>query len=127
MILVTPVKNLSYFWRPIPNQAECVINATIPPGPPNQISLNTISVKSNETSSFNASWSPPSPPFGAITTYEIVVGRNPIEENGINTSNFYTVLVSVGDMTINVRVCMNDNVYLSAYAGELYRRNSILE
>lgn len=91
---VTPIRNLSYYWRPIPQVAVCSIKATVPPSPPNRIEENSISVKSTEMGSFNASWTPPSLPHGTITMYEVAVGEIPVEkELDLTTCYIHTVMV----------------------------------
>lgn len=78
-VMITPVKNDTFFWRFIPNPVGCAEDASIPFSPPSGITNESVSLN---YPLLNISWHPPSVTYGSIIMYELVIGQWPVLQSG---------------------------------------------
>ena len=67
----------NYYWRPIPDRQECLVN--VYPEKPSRPSatVNTFSI--NESIVFlNLTLLPPKSPYGKIVSYKVILTRHPV-------------------------------------------------
>ncbi len=99
---VTPVVSDDLEWMQVPDWRECTID-TLPDAPSTiaevSIAVSDFSI-SGDGLNFSMSWSPPNVTYGSITSYDVLVTRDPFPPGSDSaTSSIATVY--------SAEVCIN--------------------